>query len=101
MRMGAKKRRILIDGNFLNGTGTSLLLQYLLNDKYFGSSKTSSSLISTFCLLFLDICSKVVFLDKPKIASFAFEIHTGEYILCSFGLFVRKLTLFTFERYFE
>ena len=49
------------------------------------------SLISTFLLSFLYVCPKVVFLDKPKIAFFALKIHKGEYILCSFTLFVPKL----------
>ena len=49
------------------------------------------SLISTFLLSFLYVCPKVVFLDKPKITFFALKIHKGEYILCSFTLFVPKL----------
>ena len=42
-------------------------------------------------ILFLYVCPKVVFMDKPKIAFFAFKIHTDEYILCSSGLCVPKL----------
>ena len=34
-------------------------------------------------ILFLYVCPKVVFMDKPKIAFFAFKIHTDEYILCT------------------
>ena len=49
------------------------------------------SLISTFLLSFLYVCPKVVFLDKQKIVLFALKIHKGEYILCSFTLFVPKL----------
>ena len=49
------------------------------------------SLIFNFFMLFLYVCPKVVFLDKPKISFFAFKIRTGEYILCSFGFCVPKL----------
>ena len=117
--MGAKKKADSAwgDGNFLNvilasndsvpmseeetgdlGPGSGLWNRYILTtailakwQRHFGSSKTFSSLISKVFLSFLDICPKYVFLDKPKIAFFAFKIHTGEYILCSFGLCVWKL----------
>ena len=49
------------------------------------------SVISIFLLFFLYVCPKNVFLDKHRIAFFAFKIHKGEYIFCSFTLFVPKL----------
>ena len=76
-------------------------------ERYFGSSEASKPHFNVLLSL-LYVCPKDVFLDKPKIAFFAFKIRTGEYILCSFGLCVTKvifspeskMALFTFERYF-
>ena len=64
--------------------------------------KSISDPLKPLCLIsnFLLLCPKVVFLDKPKVAFFAFKIRTGEYIHCPFGLYVSKMALFTFERYF-
>ena len=55
--------------------------------------KSISDPLKPLCLIsnFLLLCPKVVFLDKPKVAFFAFKICTGEYVHCSFGLYVPKL----------
>ena len=59
-------------------------------ERYFGSSEASKPHFNVLLSL-LYVCPKDVFLDKPKIAFFAFKICTDEYILCSFGLCVTKL----------
>ena len=64
---------------------------HCLHLKGISDSLKPLSLNSNILLSLLFVCPKVVLLDQPKIAFFAFKICTGEYILCSFGFCVPKL----------